>query len=237
VRFFFRISFVALIIALLMAGLFFDDGTASPVRQVSTPTSTLDPFQRLAKPTVPAEPSQADLGAQDYWLYCLPCHGDRGQGLTDEFRETYPPDEVNCWQSGCHGRSPYENGFTLPTAIPAVIGESSLQKFPNAAVLQSYIFAAMPYWKPGSLEQEEVWRITAFLLRANGLWEAHEELNQSNAADVVVSSAALTPVATPQQAEVREGSARTGWIILIGSLTALVVVVFILKKSQNTTTI
>ena len=236
-QFFFRVSFVALIIALLMAGLFFENGIASPVGQSSTPTATLDPFERLAKPTVPAEPSQADLGAQDYWLYCLPCHGDRGQGLTDEFRETYPPDEVNCWQSGCHGRSPYENGFTLPTAIPAVIGENSLQKFPNAAVLQSYIFAAMPYWDPGSLKEEEVWRITAFLLRSNGLWEAREELNGSNAGEVVVSSAALTPVATPPQAEVREGSQRTGWIILIGSLSALVVVVLILKKSQNTTTI
>lgn len=236
-RFFFRVSFVALIIALLLAGLFFDNGIASPVGQSSTPAATLDPFERLAEPTVPADPSQADLGAQDYWLYCLPCHGDRGQGLTDEFRETYPPDEVNCWQSGCHGRSPYENGFTLPTTIPAVIGGSSLQKFPNAAILNAYISAAMPYWKPGSLQPEEYWRITAFLLRQNGIWEARAELNESNAEEVVISSAALTPVATPQQAEARQGSARTGWLILIGSLTALVTVVFILKKSQNTTTI
>jgi hypothetical protein len=55
--------------------------------------------------------------------------------------------------------------------------------------------------------------------------------------EVTVSSAALTPVATPHQAEVRDGSARIGWFILIGSLTALIVVVVILKKSQNTTTI
>jgi hypothetical protein len=64
-QFFFRVSFVALIIALLMAGLFFDNGFASPVGQSSTPAATLDPFERLAKPTVPAEPSQADQGAQD----------------------------------------------------------------------------------------------------------------------------------------------------------------------------
>jgi cytochrome c len=236
-RFLFKTAFVSMVIALLMAGLFFDDGIASPVRQLSTPTSTLDPFERLAKPTVPANPSQADLGAQDYWLHCLPCHGDWGQGLTLEFRETYPPDEVNCWQSGCHGKRPYENGFTLPTSIPHVIGESSLQKFPNAAVLQSYIFAAMPYWKPGSLEQEEVWRITAFLLRENGLLDAREELNASNAGEVVVSSGVETPVATPQQAEAREENEGIGWIILTGSLAALFILVFALKKSQNTTTI
>ncbi|HJS19595.1 MAG TPA: hypothetical protein VJ785_12670, partial [Anaerolineales bacterium] len=197
-----------------MAGLFFDEGTASPVMQASTPASTLSPFERLAEPTLPADPSQADLGAQDYWLYCLPCHGDRGQGLTLEFRETYPPDEVDCWQSGCHGNNPYENGFKLPTAVPRVIGEHSLQKFPNAAVLQAYISAAMPYWDPGSLKEEENWRITAFLLRENGYWDAQKELNESNANEVVISSGLATSLATPQQAEVQKGSGGIVWMIL-----------------------
>jgi LPXTG-motif cell wall-anchored protein len=236
-RFVFRIALIALGIALLTAGLFFENGTASPARQESTPASTLDPFERLAKPTLPASPSQADQGAQDYWLYCLPCHGDRGQGLTLEFRETYPPDEVDCWQSGCHGKRPYDNGFTLPRNIPAVIGENSLQKFPNAAILQSYISAAMPYWKPGSLKQEENWRITAFLLRENGYWDAQEELSASNAGNVVVGSGVVTPVVTPQQAEAQTGNRNTGWLILIGSLAALFILLIVLKKSQNTTTI
>lgn len=205
--------------------------------QESTPVSTLDPFERLAKPTMPASPSQADQGAQDYWLYCLPCHGDRGQGLTLEFRETYPPDEVNCWQSGCHGKRPYENGFTLPPNIPAVIGENSLQKFPNAAILQSYIFAAMPYWNPGSLKQEEVWRITAFLLRENGYWSDREQLSPSNARNVMVGSGVVTPAVTPQQAGVQPGNRNIGWLILIGSLAVLFILVIVLKKSQNTTTI
>jgi hypothetical protein len=118
-----------------------------------------------------------------------------------------------------------------------VIGESSLQKFPNAAVLHSYISAAMPYWDPGSLKQEENWRITAFLMRENGYWDAQEELNESNAAEVVVPGGAVTPAATPQQAGVQEGSGGIGWMILIGSLVALVFLVFALKKSRNTTTI
>src|SRR5512145_1765717 len=67
-------------IALLTAGLFFNMDTAT--------AQTMPTPDRLAEPTLPAEPSQADKGAQVYWLACLPCHGDRGQGLTEEFKQT-----------------------------------------------------------------------------------------------------------------------------------------------------
>jgi cytochrome c len=224
-RFLLRIGSIALGIALLMAGLFFDGGTASSANQSSTPTSTLSPFERLAKPTLPADVSQADLGAQAYWLHCLPCHGDRGQGLTMEFRETYPPDEVNCWQSGCHGKRPYENGFTLPMTIPAIIGENTLQKFSNAAVLQSYIFVTMPYWKPGSLEQDDIWKITAFLLRENGLWNAREELNASNAMQVVVHEIEATPTPTP---ELAQPASRSLWILLL--VPVVIILLIVLQK-------
>ena len=49
-------------------------------RQRPTPTP-----DRLAPPPTVASPAQADVGAQVYWLNCQPCHGDRGQGLTDEW--------------------------------------------------------------------------------------------------------------------------------------------------------
>jgi cytochrome c len=213
-----------------MAGLFFDGGIASPANQISTPTSTLSPFERLAEPTLPAQPSQADLGAQAFWLHCLPCHGDRGQGLTLEFRETYPPDEVNCWQSGCHGKRPYENGFTLPMTIPAVIGENALQKFSNAAVLQSYIFATMPYWKPGSLEQDDIWKITAFLLRANGLWDAREELNASNAMQVVVHEMEATPTPIPESDSPVAGSI---WVFLLAPVVLILLIILQRRFRKN----
>lgn len=220
-----------------MAGLFFQDGTASVVQQ-ATPTATLSPFERLAEPTLPAAPSQADHGARDYWLYCLPCHGDRGQGLTEEFRETYPPDEMDCWQSGCHGKRPYENGFTLPMKIPAVIGPTALGRFTDAAQLQTYIRVAMPFWKPRSLTEEEYWRVTAFLLRANGLWEGTTELNASNAASVKIPRGAPTPAVTPQPAQGPERSAAFVWVAgIAGVLSLLLLLIFVLKKSRNTTTI
>jgi cytochrome c len=168
----------------------------SPAYQ-ATPTATLSPMERLAKPTLPPSAGQADHGAQDYWLYCLPCHGERGQGLTDEFRDTYPPEENYCWESGCHGKRPYENGFTLPMQIPALVGPGALQKFPTAANLRGYIFAAMPMWKPGSLTEEQSWQVTAFLLRQNSLWDAREELNASNADQVRVGPPPATPTPEP----------------------------------------
>ena len=235
-RFLFKIISIPFGIALLLAALFFDGGMASPIAQHATPTNTLSAADRLLKPTLPAEPSQADHGAQDYWLYCLPCHGERGQGLTEEFRQTYPPEENNCWQSGCHGNNPYQYGFKLPTKIPAVIGEAALAKFSDAAQLHSYIRATMPFWNPGSLTEEEAWRVTSFILRQNGLWDASTELNASNAPDVKIPRAAfLTPVPTPPPADAqdqRDQSRTLIWVSLGAALMILLVLIFALKRPK-----
>jgi cytochrome c len=168
----------------------------------------------------------------------LPCHGDKGQGLTDEFRTTYPPEEQYCWERGCHGEVPYDQGFTLPKKIPAVIGQTTLAKFSDAAQLNAYIRAAMPFWKPGSLTEEEAWRVTAFVLRENHLRDDKTELNASNAANVKIPRAAfLTPVGTPPQPEVQKGNGTIIWWVIISALVLLVLLMFILKKSRNTTTI
>lgn len=185
----FRLALLTLGTALLITSLLMR-GTAH-AQEVATPTP-----DRLAQPTLPALPSQADRGAQVYWLSCLPCHGDVGQGLTDEFRMTYPPEEQFCWESGCHGNKPYDSGFTIPKTIPAVIGAGALQKFPNAFVLHAYIKAAMPYWRPGMLTDEESWQVTAFLLRENRILSNDTELNETNAAQIMVGLPIDTP--TPQ---------------------------------------
>ena len=232
---FLKLVFLPFGIALLIAGLFFDPGIADSVKAQVEVTPTVD---RLAEPTLPAVPSQADHGAQVYWLSCMPCHGDQGQGLTDEFRATYPPEEEYCWESGCHGANPYESGFTIPKKIPAVIGEQTLAKFTDAAQLHAYIRAAMPFWKPGSLTEDESWRVTAFILRQNDLWNASTELSASNAADVKIPRGAfLTPITTPQQTGGQEESGITIGLILTGVVVLIIFFIFILKKSRNTTTI
>jgi hypothetical protein len=159
-----------------------------------TPTPTVD---RLAEPTLPASPGQADLGAQDYWLNCMPCHGDVGQGLTDEFRLLYPEEDRNCWSGGCHGNRPYQNGFTLPTAVPRLIGSQALTHFNTAAGLHGFIKAAMPYQDPGSLDDETYWRLTAFLLRENGLLHSVGTLGPDNASRVRINSQSTEAIITP----------------------------------------
>lgn len=167
----------------------------------------------------------------------MPCHGDKGQGLTDEFRKTYPPEEEYCWESGCHGANPYESGFSLPKKIPGVIGETTLAKFADASQLNAYIRATMPFWNPGSLAEEDAWRVTAFILRENDLWEDATELNPANAANVRIPRAAfLTPI--PEQAVIPEEKDRdstTSWALIAGAVVILSLFVIMLKKSQNNT--
>lgn len=231
-RTFLQLTLVPLGIALLFAGLFFQLGSAGTLTQQATPAATQD---RLAEPTMPATPLQADYGAQVYWLNCSPCHGDRAQGLTDEFRELYPEEDRNCWNSHCHGNVTYENGFTIPTAVPALVGSGALARFPTAENLYGYIHATMPFQNPGSLTDEEYYQIIAFLLRQNGTIDGGMEVSASNAAQIVVSRA--TPILTAQPTAQGNESSSQGWIVLLGSLLALILVLFILKKSQNTTTI
>ena len=219
-------------IALLLAGLFFQLGSAGAIQQQATPVATQD---RLAEPTLPAAPSQADYGAQVYWLNCSPCHGDKAQGLTDEFRQQYPPEDQNCWKSHCHGKVTYQDGFTIPTLVPQLVGPGSLAKFTTAANLYGFIHAAMPFQKPNSLPDEQYYQIVAFLLRQNSLIDGHTEVNASNASAIVVSRA--TPVLTPQQTEVQKENAAGGWVIILIGVFAFLLLLFVLKKSKNTTTI
>lgn len=220
-------------IALLLAGLFFDGGQAVSPEFQTTPVPTQD---RLAEPTLPPSPSQADHGSQVYWLSCLPCHGDKGQGLTDEFRKIYPPEEENCWESGCHGANPYDSGFTIPKFIPGVIGPTAIGKFSDAAQLNSYIRATMPFWKPGSLTEDEAWKVTAFLMRENGLWNGLGELDASNAGEVSIPRGTPIPPVTPEQVQVQTRSGESPLLLIIIVLL-VIILFFVLKKFQNKATI
>lgn len=147
-----------------------------------TPTPTID---RLAAPPTVFPPSQADEGAQLFWLYCQPCHGDQGQGLTDEWRAQYPEDHQNCWSHGCHSQSPYPDGFILPTRVPAVIGEGSLFRFATVGQLYYFIRAEMPFEHPGSLTDEEYLALSSFLWRAHNGGESRD-LTAENVAQIAL---------------------------------------------------
>jgi hypothetical protein len=124
---------------------------------------------RLAEPVLPVSPTPVDIGRNLYWFHCMPCHGDRGQGLTDEWREVWVEDHQNCWGRGCHtGRSELA-AFYIPHSIPAVIGlPRALGAFPTAEDLFTFLRATQPPQRPGALADSEYWALTDFLLHENG---------------------------------------------------------------------
>src|SRR5512135_961609 len=115
-------------------------------------------------------PDQAEAGAKIYTARCSTCHGDVGQGLTDEFRMTWAEGDRNCWIPACHGGSPRKpDGFSIPRVVPALVGPGTLTKFPNALALHAFIAGRMPMQEPGVLTDDEYWALAAFLLRENGV--------------------------------------------------------------------
>jgi hypothetical protein len=60
----------------------------------------------------------------------MPCHGDLGQGLTDEFRLQWEPDHQNCWARDCHSRRYSHDSFPIPAVIPPLAGVGLLTRYP-----------------------------------------------------------------------------------------------------------
>lgn len=138
----------------------------------STPTAPdmppMPPVDRLAPPPTVYPPTQAGEGAQVYYQVCMTCHGDLGQGLTEEWRMSLDPEDQNCWQSGCHHTRRPPQGFIFPREVPRVVGGGAMARFSTALDLYDFLVAEMPYQFPGSLSEEAYWQLTAFLLEKNG---------------------------------------------------------------------
>jgi len=129
-----------------------------------SPTPTYDP---LAEPPLPPNPTEFELGQNLYWHWCMPCHGDRGQGLTDEFRGIWEPEHQNCWARGCHTGRKEDTGFPIPTVVPAVVNDSHLAQFVSVQELSDYLQATHPPQSPGILKREEYHAIALFVFTMN----------------------------------------------------------------------
>lgn len=134
----------------------------------------------LSAPVLPADPDQVELGSVTYYQICLACHGNWGQGLTDEWRETGFGADMNCWQSKCHASNHPPQGFEFPRQIPAILGKGTLSGINNARQLYLIIYETMPWWNPGSLSTEESLNLTAYLMEARGELPEGINLNVSN---------------------------------------------------------
>ncbi len=139
--------------------LLFSRVSPPPLQATQTPTP-----DRLAEPIMPASPTQIDDGHYLYYYHCMTCHGDRGQGLTDEWREVWVDDHQNCWAHGCHtGRE--QAGFFIPRHVPPVSG---LGRFQSTEALAAYLHQEHPPQNPGILSEDESWALTAYLLHQSG---------------------------------------------------------------------
>ncbi len=137
--------------------------------------------------TSPQNPTQLDQGALLYWGVCMACHGDRGEGLTNEWRAVYGLDQ-NCWASRCHVAKHPPGGFIIPRdhLPPAVTGPGNLTNYTTAQDLYNYIVVTMPWWNPGSLTSDKAWEVTAYLLKMNGTLPPGVVLDPTDASAVPV---------------------------------------------------
>ena len=142
---------------------------------------------------------QVTGGKQIFALRCAVCHGDTGGGLA-EARLAFPADHRHC--ESCHkpgnpqlraqmgdrsfesvrGRSVIGNAFSIGAA-PPLYGPKALPAHQNAAALQAFIRAAMPRHAPGTLNDEQSYALTAFILKLNGVLP-EKKLNKENAVTV-----------------------------------------------------
>ncbi len=167
----FRAILVHLLLTLLVAALASCASPArplpaSPAAPTSAPKLTPSPQPDWLIVNVPADATQEQYGAEAYRLVCQDCHGDRGQGLTPEWRATWAPQDQNCWQSKCHGPSHPPDGFLLPIA-PAIVGREAMAQFGTAKDLYVFIQAEMPWYRPGILVEKDAWAVTAHVLVLN----------------------------------------------------------------------
>jgi len=171
-----RREYILINIAILVLGFMFISsvsvGTSTALQQATATTTfpitpTFDPA-RLAQPPTVYPPAQSDTGAQIYWGMCMSCHGDQGQGLTEDWLNSFPPEEKNCWDSGCHASDAPASSFEIPqTGIPSLAGAGTLSRFSNSFELYRFIIENMPFFRSGSLTSGEAWSLTAFILRMN----------------------------------------------------------------------
>jgi len=191
-------------------------GTSTALQQVTasaTPTVSITPTfdsSRLVQPPTVYPPAQADTGAQAYWGMCMSCHGDKGQGLTEDWANSFPPEEKNCWDSGCHADDAPENSFILPqTGIPALAGAGALARFSNTFELQTYIRDNMPFNRFGTLTEVEAWSLTAYILRMNERELPDFTLNKTSGAAISVHRKVMPP-----ESQVPGGLVMVGVLIL-----------------------
>jgi cytochrome c len=187
----------------------------------------------LARPTLPAHPVQADLGSQVYYMVCMACHGEQGQGLTPEWVESWDLGEQTCWSSKCHAANHPPEGFVLPKYIPPVVGSVVTARFATVLDLHDYVKKNMPWQAPGSLTDEEYWQLTAYLARWNGVDPGAQALDPQLAASLRFQPLPSQPEAAPEQAAPQQEGKPVIWLVA-GAFGSIFLLFLLVKFRRNT---
>ena len=193
---------------LLLAALITAQPTGYVSAASSTPAATAPPLPGhsplLQKPFTPENPLMADSGAVIYWSHCMACHGDKGQGLTDEWRSAGFGADMDCWTSQCHASEQAAPKYKFPRQVPPLVGTNALLRYVTARDLNQHIQTAMPWWDPDSLARKDAWALTAYLLRENGRLPRNGEFD--------ILQAALAPVHLPIRPQTGEQTGNMYWL-------------------------
>ena len=185
----------------------------SPVQaQSATSTATYDPF---AEPPLPKRPTQLELGRHTFWHHCMPCHGDAGQGFTDEFRLQWEPDHQNCWARGCHSGRYADDSFPIPTVVPPLAGVGLRTRYPPDSLFE-YLRATHPPQDPGLLSDDEYRALIAFLY---DLDDAPLPAENVTATPTPSAAPLASPTPTPSLLPLNEPIPSFGlWLFLVSIL-------------------
>ena len=200
----------------------------NPVQaQSPTPSPTYDPF---AEPPLSEHPTQLELGRHLFWHHCMPCHGDVGQGLTDEFRLQWESDHQNCWARGCHSGRYADDSFPVPTVVPPLTGVGLLARYTPDSLFE-YLRATHPPQDPGLLSDDDYRALVAFLYEMN-----NAPLPVFNATATSAPPATATPIAsltlTPSLLPLTEADSPLGLWPVIG-LVVILTILLLLRQTRE----
>ena len=112
---------------------------------------------------LPAGSGTVAQGASIYAVQCFACHGPDGEGATNDRL------------AGGHG--------SLATdSASKTVGSY----WPYATTVFDYVRRAMPFQQPGTLSDDEVYALTAYLLNINGIIDEGEILNAETLPTIVM---------------------------------------------------
>ena len=157
----------------------------------------------------------------------MTCHGDVGQGLTDEFRAIWPEDHQNCWAHGCHGGRVDDEGFPIPTIVPALVREGKLAQFSSLQAFEEFLKATHPPQDPGGLEDEQYHAIALYVFSMNN---RPLENPTPVPTDPISPSLASTPEPDPLADEANSTQPNIVLYIGLGTILIVILILGLIKK-------